>query len=60
MQSSLEVGKATDQKFSGIQVAVLMITRMGITILEDGEDKIADEARKLLIDYLEPGNLAEL
>ena len=37
-----------------------MITRMGITILEDGEDKIADEARKLLIDYLEPGNLAEL
>ena len=38
----------------------MMITRMGITILEDGEDKAADEARKLLVDYLEPGNLGEI
>jgi hypothetical protein len=37
-----------------------MITRMGIKILEAGEDKVADEARKLLIDYLEPGNLAKI
>jgi hypothetical protein len=60
VQSLPKVGKASNEKYSGVQVAVLMITQMGINMLEGGEDKVADEARNLLIDHLEPGNLAKI
>ena len=61
VQNLRKVGQiSSDQSCSSFRVAVLMITRTGVEIVEDGEDNVAEEARGLVIEYLEPGNLAKV
>ena len=61
VQNLRKVGQiSSDQSCSSFRVAVLMITRTGVEIVEDGEDNVAEEARGLVIEYLGSGNLAKI